>query len=81
MKKQLYHIYIKGRFGPENHIGFVIADSPDCLKLNTYIVYDIRSDTDIHPDFWTNPLGINGLGEYTRWKMSQKAKNGFNNKI
>lgn len=67
--RNLYHVYVKGRFGPENHIGFVIADSPDCLKLNTYIVFDIRADTNIPKDFWTNPLGINGIGEYTRWKM------------
>lgn len=71
---KLFHVYVKGRFGPENHIGFVKADSPACLKTNTYVVWDIVKDTNIPEDFWTNPLGINGLGEYTRWKMRNLGK-------
>jgi hypothetical protein len=70
---KLFHVYVKGRFGPESHIGFIIADNPDCLKLNTYKVFDIVKSTDIPANFWTNPLGFNNIGEYRRWQMIQKG--------
>ena len=68
---KLFHIYSTGRFGPEKHIGFVLADNEDCLLITSYIVFDIVNDTKIPNEFWSNPKSIDNINRYRRWQRTQ----------
>ena len=67
----LFHVYTTGRFGPEKHIGIVVADNASCIQESTYVTFDIVKSTVIPKDFWTNPLAICNVNKYRRWKKSQ----------
>ena len=69
---QLFHVYKFGRFGPEKHIGFILANDPGCIKTTTYCVFDIVKTKSIPLEFWTNPRGIGNIKKYLKWKRSNE---------
>ena len=71
----LFHIYTSGRFGPELHFGFVIADNEECFNYSTYICFDIMKSTSIPNGFFTNPKSIGNINNYRKWKKSIDGPN------
>lgn len=71
---KLFHIYSTGRFGPEKHFGFVIAENANCIQETTYVTFDIAKSTEISKMFWTNPLAIGSLKNYRKWQRGQLSK-------
>ena len=70
-KAKLFHVYTTGRFGPEKHIGFVIARDADCIQETTHVTFNISNSLFVPRGFFTNPLGIGNLNKYRKWKKSQ----------
>lgn len=64
----IYHIYTNGRFGPERHLGFIIAHSPACIRISSYIGFDIVQELVVLEGFFRNPLGIVSLKKYRKWQ-------------
>ena len=67
-RPKLYHVYIAGRWGPEKHVGFVVAANSDCIRGTAYIVWDIVKTIKIPSNFWKNPLGLVSNQDFKRWK-------------
>ena len=70
----IIHVYTSGRFGAENHIGFVIAEDVNCLDLRHYETFDIVKSTVIPDSFWTNPKSIGNMRTYLEWKKVQQNR-------
>lgn len=73
-KAKLFHVYTTGRFGPERHVGFVIARNAGCIQETTYVTFNISNSLCIPKDFFTNPLGIGNLNEYRKWKKLHRSE-------
>lgn len=71
--RRLWHIYQDGRWGPERHIGFVIARGLDCIRVRTGVGIDAVKSTEIDPAFFTNPLSLDGP-DYRKWRRRQRRK-------
>lgn len=70
----LIHIYTMGRFGPEKHLGFILIENCECLKLTSYIGFDVVGEPVVREGFFTNPRALSGLKKYRQWQRTVERK-------